>query len=180
MNGCFMPYSNHKRNAIRVYVASCSHGFSERVAQKEISRIRFNGDMSVKMLCLQLRLQAISINPFRSFGDTTGFVGYHRILHGQLETTFWYPTISWPLPPRNLWPTNDVMHPSMRFACFGWAPSNPLIAVEADAQPDRPLPSDSSSLIEIDQPNVLLIGTESQPTARCVRKAHALAVCSAG
>lgn len=66
---------------MRMCIASCSHGLAERVAQKEISRIRFNGDMPLRMLCLQLRLQAISVDSFRAFGDATGLLGYHRILH---------------------------------------------------------------------------------------------------
>jgi hypothetical protein len=43
-------------------------------------------------------------------------------------------------------------------ARFGWEASNPLIPVEVDTQRDRPLPSSSSSLVQVDRPNVLLIG----------------------
>lgn len=54
--------------------------------------------------------------------------------------------------------TSDAKADTVGSARFGWAASNPLIAVQTDAKPDGPLPSGSSSLVEIDQPNVLLIG----------------------
>ena len=54
--------------------------------------------------------------------------------------------------------TSDPKADSVQAARFGWAASNPLISVETRAQPDGPLPSGSSSLVEIDQSNVLLIG----------------------
>jgi len=43
-------------------------------------------------------------------------------------------------------------------AQFGWAASSPLVAVKSDANPDGPLPAESASLVEIAEPNVLLIG----------------------
>jgi len=54
--------------------------------------------------------------------------------------------------------TSDAKADNVRSARFGWAASNPLIAVKADARPDGPLPGDPSSLVQIDQRNVLLIG----------------------
>ena len=84
MNCRFVPYSNHKRDATRVCIAGCSYGFSERVSQEEISRIRFNRDMPVSMLCFQLRLQAIGVDLSRVLGDALAFLGYHCILHWRL------------------------------------------------------------------------------------------------
>ena len=60
--------------------------------------------------------------------------------------------------------TSDAKADTVESARFGWAASNPLIAVKTDAQLDRPLPSGASSLVEIDQPNVLVIGMK-QPEA---------------
>lgn len=45
-------------------------------------------------------------------------------------------------------------------ARFGWAASNPLVAVPADNNPGALLPPGSASLVEIAEPNVLLIGTK--------------------
>ena len=84
MNCRFVPYSDYKRDASWVCIAGCSHGFAERVSQEEISRIRFDRDMPIRMLCFQLRLQAIGVDPFRAFGHALAFLGYHRILRWQL------------------------------------------------------------------------------------------------
>jgi hypothetical protein len=54
--------------------------------------------------------------------------------------------------------TSDAKADTVRSARFGWVASNPLIPVRAVAQPEGPLPSGSSSLVQIDEPNVLLIG----------------------
>ena len=54
--------------------------------------------------------------------------------------------------------TSDAKADVVQSARFGWAASNPLISVETQAQADRPLPSGSSSLVQIDQSNVLLVG----------------------
>ena len=43
-------------------------------------------------------------------------------------------------------------------ARFGWGASNPLVAVKADANPAGPLAAEGASLVEIAEPNVLLIG----------------------
>jgi hypothetical protein len=73
-------------------------------------------------------------------------------------------------------------------ARFGWEASNPLLAVKADANPAGPLPGESASLVEIAEPNVLLIGmkqaeasdalilrlweTTGRPTTAHLRLAH--------
>ncbi len=45
-------------------------------------------------------------------------------------------------------------------ARFGWNVSNPLLAVLAENNPQAPLPDASASLVEIAEPNVLLIGAK--------------------
>jgi len=45
-------------------------------------------------------------------------------------------------------------------AQFGWAAANPLLALPAQAQPVAPLPPRSASLLEVREPNVLLLGAK--------------------
>ncbi|HWQ91337.1 MAG TPA: polysaccharide lyase family protein [Clostridia bacterium] len=45
-------------------------------------------------------------------------------------------------------------------AQFGWAASNPLLAVPVEGNAGGSLPSGSASLVQIDEPNVLLIGAK--------------------
>jgi hypothetical protein len=47
----------------------------------------------------------------------------------------------------------------------GWAASNPLVAVKADANPNGALPAESTSLVGIAEPNVLLIGMKRAETS---------------
>ena len=45
-------------------------------------------------------------------------------------------------------------------ARFGWAASNPLLALPGQARPGAPLPLGSASLLEVLEPNVLLLGAK--------------------
>jgi hypothetical protein len=45
-------------------------------------------------------------------------------------------------------------------ARFGWAASNPLVAIPAEPNPLGTLPETSASLVQVDNPNVLLIGAK--------------------
>lgn len=45
-------------------------------------------------------------------------------------------------------------------AQFGWAASNPLLAVPVEGQPNGQLPAGATSLVDIAEPNVLLIGAK--------------------
>jgi alpha-mannosidase len=45
-------------------------------------------------------------------------------------------------------------------AQFGWAAANPLLAVPVEAQSKGQLPAGSASLVDIAEPNVLLIGAK--------------------
>jgi hypothetical protein len=51
-------------------------------------------------------------------------------------------------------------HDNKVSAQFGWAASNPLLAWETDGNPSGSLPPDSASLVQIMDPNVLLIGSK--------------------
>ena len=54
--------------------------------------------------------------------------------------------------------TSRLKSDTVASARFGWGASSPLVAVKSDANPDGPLPKESGSLVEIDEPNVLLVG----------------------
>ena len=45
-------------------------------------------------------------------------------------------------------------------ARFGWAASNPLLGVAVKANPQGPLPAEPTSLISVDEPGVIVIGTK--------------------
>ena len=50
----------------------------------------------------------------------------------------------------------------------GWAASSPLVAVKADANATGPLPAESTSLVEIAESNVLLIGMKRAETGEAL------------
>ena len=53
---------------------------------------------------------------------------------------------------------------SVASAQFGWAVSNPLVAIPVDANPAGKLAAPAASLVSIDEPNVILVGTRRSTT----------------
>ena len=50
-------------------------------------------------------------------------------------------------------------------ARFGWAAANPLLALAGEGQPGAPLPAGSASLVEVLEPNVLLLAAKQAEAA---------------
>jgi len=53
---------------------------------------------------------------------------------------------------------------SVASARFGWATSNPLVAIPVEANPTGKLAAPAASLVSIDEPNVMLVGTRRAGT----------------
>ncbi len=61
--------------------------------------------------------------------------------------------------------TSRAKSDTVASARAGWAASSPLVAVKADANPAGPLPPDCAGLVEIAEPNVLLVAVKRAETS---------------